>query len=54
MLMDIGGCANPRAEKNSKKKENLVKSGFNGTVSLISAVATFEHAVTTLRIIKTF
>jgi hypothetical protein len=53
MLTDRGGCANPRAEK-ILKKENLVKSGFNGTVPLISAVATFEHAVTTLRIIKTF
>jgi hypothetical protein len=36
------------------KKENPVKSGFNGSLLLISTVTTFEHAITTMRITKTF
>jgi hypothetical protein len=40
-------------EKNLKK-ENMVKSRFNGPVPLIDMATTFEHAVTTVRITKPF
>jgi hypothetical protein len=44
----------PPTQKKSKKRENLVKSEFNGLVPLISAVTIFEYAVITVKITKTF
>jgi hypothetical protein len=49
-----GCCADPPPLENFQKKENMFKSGFNGPVLLIGAITSFENAVTTVRITKTF
>jgi hypothetical protein len=48
-----GVVQTPHAEK-SKKRENLVKSEFNGFVPLIIAVTIFEYAIIIVKITKTF
>jgi hypothetical protein len=56
MLTDRGHCASPSPPpwEIFLKKENPIKSRFNGSLLLIGTVTTFEHTITTMRITKTF
>jgi hypothetical protein len=53
MLTIRGRCADPRVEKNSKKRKSS-QIRFNGSVSLIGMVTTFQYVVKMVRIAKTF